>query len=231
MNSKTRAALFSLVVSGMFIATPGAAIPFTVTAWAPAGGAGVSISKTDAPTQNYNGSGGGFLMTNTTPGSVESFVSWCVDIFQYIPGSTPGEYSLDAGGLTVNSASRNDLGRLATMFLSAATTPGAGSGNNAAAFQLAIWEILYERNTPSYNLASGSFFSNAALSAPHTIAQGWLNQVNNPSNSANAYSLNVYTSRGFQDQITFTNVPEPATLGLLGLGLIGIGWARRSRVA
>lgn len=223
----TRATILGFLVSSVFVALPTAAIPFTVTAWAPAGGAGVSISKTDAPTRDYNGSGGGFVMTNTTPGSVDSFVSWCVDIFQYIPGSTPGEYSLDAGGLTLNSASRNDLGRLATMFLSAATTPGAGSGNNAAAFQLAIWEILYERNTPSYNLASGSFFSNAALSAPHTIAQGWLNQVNNPSNSANTYSLNVYTSQGFQDQITFQNVPEPTTLGLLGIGLIGIGWARR----
>ncbi len=227
MNSMTRATILGFLVSSVFVALPTAAIPFTVTAWAPAGGAGVSISKTDAPTRDYNGSGGGFVMTNTTPGSVDSFVSWCVDIFQYIPGSTPGEYSLDAGGLTLNSASRNDLGRLATMFLSAATTPGAGSGNNAAAFQLAIWEILYERNTPSYNLASGSFFSNAALSAPHTIAQGWLNQVNNPSNSANTYSLNVYTSQGFQDQITFQNVPEPTTLGLLGIGLIGIGWARR----
>ena len=223
----TRATILGFLVSSVFVALPTAAIPFTVTAWAPAGGAGVSISKTDAPTRDYNGSGGGFVMTNTTPGSVDSFVSWCVDIFQYIPGSTPGEYSLDAGGLTLNSASRNDLGRLATMFLSAATTSGAGSGNNAAAFQLAIWEILYERNTPSYNLASGSFFSNAALSAPHTIAQGWLNQVNNPSNSANTYSLNVYTSQGFQDQITFQNVPEPTTLGLLGIGLIGIGWARR----
>lgn len=227
MNSMTRATILGFLVSSVFVALPTAAIPFTVTAWAPAGGAGVSISKTDAPTRDYNGSGGGFVMTNTTPGSVDSFVSWCVDIFQYIPGSTPGEYSLDAGGLTLNSASRNDLGRLATMFLSTATTPGAGSGNNAAAFQLAIWEILYERNTPSYNLASGSFFSNAALSAPHTIAQGWLNQVNNPSNSANTYSLNVYTSQGFQDQITFQNVPEPTTLGLLGIGLIGIGWARR----
>ena len=227
MNSMTRVTVLGFLVSSALVALPTAAIPFTVTAWAPAGGAGVSISKTDAPTRDYNGSGGGFLMTNTTPGSVESFVSWCVDIFQYIPGGTPGEYSLDAGGLTVNSAARNDLGRLATMFLSAATTPGAGSGNNAAAFQLAIWEILYERNTPSYNLASGSFFSNAALSAPHTIAQGWLNQVNNPNNSANTYSLNVYTSQGFQDQVTFQNVPEPTTLGLLGIGLIGIGWARR----
>ena len=229
MAFKTRATLLGLVVSGLFLAQPAAATPFTVTAWAPAGGAPVSITKTDAPTRTYNGSGGGFVMTNTSPGSVESFVSLCVDIFQFIPGGTPGEYTLDAGGLSLNSTTRNDLGRLATMFLAAATTPGAGQ--NAAAFQLAIWEILYEHNTSTYNLGTGSFYSNSTASAPHTIAQGWLNQINDPNNSANGYSLNVYTSTGLQDQVTFKSVPEPATLGLLGLGLIGIGLVRRRRKA
>jgi hypothetical protein len=33
------------------------------------------------------------------------------------------------------------------------------------------------------------------------------------------------------DFIATTEVPEPATLGILGLGLLGLGLARRKRVA
>lgn len=97
MASKTLAKLIGLFLGGLLISVPAKATPFTVTAWAPAGGADVNIHN-DNPLRNYNGSGGGFVMTNTSQGSVESFISWCVDIFQFIPGSTPGEYALDAGG-------------------------------------------------------------------------------------------------------------------------------------
>lgn len=225
MISKARVAISALFVAGGLASQSASAIPYTVTAWAPAGGAAVSISKTDSPTKNYNGSGGGFIMTNKTPGSVESFISWCVDIFQFIPGATAGEYTPDLGGMTLSSGVRTDLGRLATLALAAATAPGAS--NNSAAFQLAVWEIFYEHGTGGYNLGAGTFVSNSTASSPHTIAQGWLNTLNTNTNLVSTYSMNVYSSAGHQDQVTFTSVPEPTALGLLALGLIGVGIARR----
>lgn len=226
MSTRTKIGIASLAFAASLVALPAAAIPYTVTAWAPAGSAPVKITKSDAPTATYTGSGGGFIMVNQTPGSTQAFISWCVDIFQFIPGGT-GQYTENIGATNLSAAIRNDLGRLATLALAAATTPGAGSGNYAAAFQLAIWEILYNRTSP-YNLANGTFYSNyQGSNAAFNIASGWLNTLNtNPGLTSN-YTMNTYLSSSLQDQITFVAVSEPGMLALLGLGLIGAVVARR----
>ena len=42
--------------------------------------------------------------------------------------------------------------------------------------------------------------------------------------AANIFSLDMYTQR-------FSQTPEPGTLALLGIGLLGIGYARRPKAA
>ncbi|MCL2711472.1 MAG: PEP-CTERM sorting domain-containing protein, partial [Planctomycetaceae bacterium] len=39
----------------------------------------------------------------------------------------------------------------------------------------------------------------------------------------------IYTIVASMDGVTANVIPEPATLAIVGLGLVGLGWARRQR--
>ena len=95
-------------------------------------------------------------------------------------------------------------------------------GVSAAAFQVALWEIVTDGLDGS--LSDGNFTLNNRANVG-ALATSWLAMIDGTGPKAN---LRVLDSNGDEVQDLIT-VPEPASLALLGLGLLGVGFARRRR--
>jgi hypothetical protein len=88
----------------------------------------------------------------------------------------------------------------------------------AQAFSACIWEIVYETD-PIWDVTSGAGFS-AGIELP-ALANSWLAGLDGTGPRAFVYATS--TPDG-QDYV----VPEPATIGLLGLGALGLLRKRRA---
>ncbi|MCX5634724.1 MAG: PEP-CTERM sorting domain-containing protein [Planctomycetota bacterium] len=110
------------------------------------------------------------------------------------------------------------------------TNPTTNNKDTAGAFGCALWEIIYEKDTDingglALNISTGSGFKALNLSGGSgmtTLANGWLASLTGI--SPRAYNIFVISSDLSQD---FLCVPEPATIAILGLGLLGMIQRRR----
>ena len=94
----------------------------------------------------------------------------------------------------------------------------AMSTSAAAALQVAIWEVLVDGPVGG-NINTGDFKS------AYTGAQALLNELTNWNGTANLFA---FSNPSYQDYATRAPVPEPATMLLLGAGLIGLaGFGRK----
>lgn len=213
------------------------------------GSTSVNVSKTNAPSVSYNGSGGqygGSFYTDGTESPDEFFRFFCIDLFQT---AATGPFSY-AGSLFSNTA----LARLydvaypnkavGDFYNSGQTSFGDFTSNIlSSAFQLAVWEIIYETNG-TYGLTgsgSGSFKSNAGANAAGSNAEkavyqanAWLAQINSGAGSAAGWTLYKFENGNRQDFVAATyvpggTVPEPGVLSLLAFGFGAIASARRRR--
>ena len=205
-----------LVIAAIGGTNSASAAPITVTGWAYPNGQSVNIQST-LPNKTINGVGaGGFATTDGT----SSFISWCVDILQYTYfGSAVNDYTVINAATMFDAARANALGQLATQYLGSVTNT-----TTSAAFQLAVWEIVYETGSNPFTLASGNFKASNNTNAINQ-ANTWLGSLSGTS----TYSTNVLQSGTRQDLLTFTTVPEPSMLALFGIGLAGLGFAKRKQ--
>lgn len=200
-----------------------------------------------SPSRNYNGYAGQFqgyfstdTLNETSNPANQFFRFFCIDIF---------EYAKDA--VTQYSASRfnNDKlqklydiaypNRLAGDFFDGASITSFGRFSNtreSAAFQLAIWELTNETGA-SHNLSNGAFtnvpISGDTLSSDaHNLANNWLTQVDNYQGAGyQNWQLYRFDNRGAQDYVSARYIPEPGSLALIGIGLLGFGLSNKRRKA
>lgn len=117
----------------------------------------------------------------------------------------------------------HDLGLLVTKYRS-----GVNSADTTTAFQLAAWEIMYEKPGSGYSLDSGAFTESGNATA-RNLADQWLGNLGTVSN----VNVSLLASPDHQDFLVTTPVPEPSTYAMLlaGLGLLGWTTARRTKQA
>lgn len=174
------------------------------------------------------------------------FYSYCVDINDYeLPNQTVTVDSTD-NLTTYYTPPAVEAGKKAAWLFNTyapAIRSGSGASANAqaAALQVAIWEVLYDGPAytmgvlnPSTMLAGGNFALLSGSSAVTGLAKDYLSALFGGSGSyhtSTAAWLNTFDDGASgQDQITAEPVPEPVTVLLFGSGIVALALRRRRGV-
>jgi hypothetical protein len=149
----------------------------------------------------------------------ETFTSFCVDLEQVVRTGT--EYRFDV--LTSEEAGYTPAQDLALRRLWAGHFDDITGPDTSAAFQLAVWELVYDTDL---NLSTGSFTSGGP-GASKTLAQGWLDGLGGEPLAGGLPTLRVLRNDDSQDQLT-VDIPEPGAAACAFMGIVMLRRRRRA---
>lgn len=174
-------------------------------------------------------------------GGTYSMASFSTDLLQACSSSsTPyntSSVALLSGNAGVTNLGMGKMQAVYDIFAAAANRQFTLGHDYATAFQVALWEIVYDYNpnaqNQGLNIASGVFratqTNGALLSQSIRDKVGFLlNAV--VTTNANGTNVMGYRSGGYGDQVTqILPLPTGAWLGMAGLGLVAVARRRLAR--
>ena len=163
-----------------------------------------------------------------------SFSAMCVDVNRDLSfGTTYTNYTaMTPAAYGFSSTQVGLFNRLYTDYYATSHTNGV----NAAAFQIAVWEITYDGNG-TLNLGANTFtLGSGGNATAKSTAASWLSSLTPLASSA--WTFTVLDSQSVtggqsatQDLLVAIPVPEPETYALLLAGLGLLGFVARHRKA